>query len=124
MPATRSGTNGDNRASHLPEKAQLKYPNLGFRLNNLVVQVEEEAASTRDAEDGAGVQGDGSIAVTVHVSGNVEDVLGFLENNGGDPRNVGEDYIEAYVSVTLLGALSKQPGALRVREIIPPQEDR
>ena len=35
---------------------------------------------------------------------------------------MGEDYIEAYVPVTLLGELSHQPGVLRVREIIPPQE--
>ena len=34
---------------------------------------------------------------------------------------MGEDYIEAYVPVTLLGLLSEQPGVLRVREIVPPQ---
>ena len=45
----------------------------------------------------------------------------FLEDNGGDPRNVGEDYIEAYVPVTLLGELSEQPGVTRVQEIIPPE---
>ena len=39
----------------------------------------------------------------------------FLQDNGGDPRNVGEDYIEAYVPVTLLGAVSEQPGVIRVR---------
>ena len=33
----------------------------------------------------------------------------------------GEDYIEAYVPVTLLGQLSEQPGVTRVREIVPPQ---
>ena len=48
-------------------------------------------------------------------------VVRFLEDNGGDPRNVGEDYIEAYVPVPLLGQLSEQPGVIRVREIIPPQ---
>ena len=50
---------------------------------------------------------EGSVAVTAYLSGYVADVVDFLENNGGDPRNVGEDYIEAYVPVTLLGELSR-----------------
>ena len=49
--------------------------------------------------------------------------MAFLEDNGGDPRNVGEDYIEAYVPVTLLGPVSERPGVLRVREIVPPQPE-
>ncbi len=43
----------------------------------------------------------------------------FLEENGGDPRNTGDDYIEAYVPVSLLGELSEQPGVFRVRELLP-----
>ena len=62
--------------------------------------------------------------MTVYLFGNIADVAGFLEDNGGDPRNVGEDYIEAYVPVTLLGELSEQPGVLRVREIVPPQPNQ
>ena len=55
------------------------------------------------------------------MSGSVDEVIAFLEENGGDPRNVGEDYVEAYVPVTLLGPASEQPGVLRVREIVPPE---
>ena len=64
-----------------------------------------------------------SVAVTIYLSGNMDEVVSFLEDNGGDPRNVGEDYIEAYVPVSLLGPVSEQPGVIRVREIIPPQPD-
>ena len=35
--------------------------------------------------------------------------------------NVDEDYIEAYVPVSLLGRVSEQTGVIRVREIIPPE---
>ena len=59
--------------------------------------------------------------MTIYLSGSVGGVVAFLEENGGDPRNVGEDYIEAYVPVTLLGLASEQPGVLRVREIVPPE---
>ena len=59
--------------------------------------------------------------MTIYLSGSVDGVVAFLEENGGDPRNVGEDYVEAYVPVTLLGPVSEQPGVLRVREIVPPE---
>ena len=62
-----------------------------------------------------------SVAVTIYLfPGNVDAVVSFLEDNGGSPRNVGEDYIEAYVPASLLGQTSEQPGVLRVREITPP----
>ena len=64
-----------------------------------------------------------SVAVTIYLTGNVDAVVSFLEDNDGDPRNVGEDYIEAYVPVPLLGQVSEQPGVIRVREIVPPQPD-
>ena len=76
---------------------------------------EQEAAAVPPIHSG------GSVAVTVYLSSNVDDVVQFLEDNGGDPRNVGEDYIEAYVPVSLLGQLSQQSGVTRVQEIIPPE---
>ena len=57
--------------------------------------------------------------MTIHLSGNVDDMVKFLEDNGSSARNVGEDYIEAYVPVSLLGQVSEQPGVIRVREITP-----
>ena len=48
--------------------------------------------------------------MTIYLSGGVDEVVAFLEENGGDPRNVGEDYVEAYVPVSLLGLASEQPG--------------
>ena len=78
----------------------------------------EEAAADTPVHSGE------SVAVTIHLSGNVDGVVAFLKENGGDPRNVGEDYIEAYVPVALLGPVSERTGVLRVRAIIPPQADR
>ena len=105
----------------IPEKAELKYPNLGSHLDQLVASVEAGETSAEEAAEDAAIHLAESVAVTIHLSGNVDDVVTFLEDNGGDPRNVGEDYIEAYVPVTLLGELSEQPGVLRVREIVPPE---
>ena len=113
---------GQNQALPLPEKTELKHPNLGSKLDQLVARVEEGKTTAEDAAADAAVHQEGSVAVTIYLSGNVDEVVQFLEDNDGDPRNVGEDYIEAYVPVTLLGQLSDQPGVIRVREIIPPEQ--
>ena len=119
----RSGENGeDNQAPPIPDKGELKYPNLGSRLDEMVASVEEGDATAEEAASGAAVHSGASVAVTIYLSGGVDQVVAFLEENGGDPRNVGEDYIEAYVPVTLLGPASEQPGVLRVREIVPPEK--
>ena len=104
----------------LPPKPQLSYPNLGSRLNELATSVEEGRASAQSAAAQAAVSDGESVAVTIYLSGNVDAVVSFLEANGGSPRNVGEDYIEAYVPVSLLGQTSQQPGVGRIREIVPP----
>ena len=113
---------GEDIEITLPEKTELEYPNLGSRLDQLVARVEDGESSTRGAAEDAPVGQEKSVAVTIYLSGNVDGVVSFLEDNGGSPRNVGEDYIEAYVPVTLLGQVSEQFGVLRVREIVPAEE--
>ena len=115
------GEDGGDQALLIPEKKALKYPNLGSHLNQLVASVEAGQATAEKAAEGAAIHQGESVAVTIHLSGNADDVAQFLEDNGADPRNVGEDYIEAYVPVTLLGPVSERPGVIRVREIIGPE---
>ena len=120
----RDGAGGDDQAPPLPEKGELKYPNLGSRLDGLVASVEAGQATAQDAAADTPVHSGESVAVTIYLSGNVDEVVAFLEENGGAPRNVGEDYIEAYVLVPLLGPLSERPGVIQVREIVPPEPGR
>ena len=115
------GTGGDDQALPIPDKGELKYPNLGSRLDELVASVEAGQTTDQEAAEEAAVHSGALVAVTIYLSGGVDEVVAFLEENGGDPRNVGEDYVEAYVPVTLLGPVSEQPGVLRVREIVPPE---
>ena len=118
-----SADGDEDQAPAIPEKAEMKYPNLGSHLDQLVTRVEEGEFSAQDAAEDTAMHREESVAVTIYLSGSVDDVVQFLEDFGGDPRNVGEDYIEAYVPVSLLGPVSEQLGVLRVREIIPPQPD-
>ena len=120
-PVEGPSAGSDDQVQFIPEKPDLKYPNLGFHLNQLVASVEEGRATAQQAAEGASIYSNESIAVTIHLSANVDDVVRFLEDNGGDPRNVGVDYIEAYVPVALLGRVSELPGVTRLREIVPPQ---
>ena len=96
-------------------------PNLGSRLDDLVASVEAGEATAQEAAEEAAVYSGASVAVTIYLSGSVDGVVAFREENGGDPRNVGEDYVEAYVPVTQLGLASEQPGVMRVREVVPPE---
>ena len=113
-PSEVSQTASDDTLPTLPEKPELKYPNLGSNLDQLVASAEEDAPMHQEA----------SIAVTIHLSGNVDNMVKFLEDKGGSARNVGEDYIEAYVPVSLLGQVSEQPGVIRVREITPAEPNQ
>ena len=115
---------GDDTLPTLPEKPELKYPNLGSNLDQLVASVEKGETSAKEAAEDAPVHPEASVAVTIYLSGNVDDVVEFLEDNGGSPRNVGEDYIETYVPLSLLGQVSEQPGVIRVREIVPPEDNQ
>ena len=115
-PPSESQVANDETSPTLPEKPELKYPNLGSNLDQLVASALE--GETSDKED-AKIHQEASIAVTIHLSGNVDDVVKFLEDKGSSARNVGEDYIEAYLPVSLLGQVSEQPGVIRVREITP-----
>ena len=102
-------------------KEPLRYPNLDSNLNRLV----EESPAIRRAENadgGASGQDAELILVTFYIEPErVADVLQHLEDNGIFVRNVGEDYIEAHVPQSLLGAASEQPGVLRVDTVIPSQ---
>ena len=122
VPTSVSHGDGDDEFTlNLPEKTEQAYPSLGSQLNQAVAMVEGGLFTEQEAAAVSPIHSGGSVAVTIYLSSNVDDVVQFLEENGGDPRNVGVDYIEAYVPVSLLGQLSQQSGVTRVQEIIPPE---
>lgn len=99
-----------------------KYGNMDSMLNELIQQVEDGVASAEMAASSAPISDDESVAVTIYLdAGYADTVQQYLEDNGVSPGNVGEEYIEAYVPVTLLGSLSQQEGVITVSTIIPPQ---
>ena len=115
------GSGSDDQVQFTPEKPTLTYPTLSTHLNRLADGYSSGQMSQEQAAGEAPVHSGGSVAVTVYLDSHVSDVVTFLKDNGGDVRNVGSDYIEAYVPVGLLGPLSQQSGVTRVWEIIPPQ---
>ena len=119
--APPTSADGGDDIDGIPSKSQLAYATLGSQLNQAVAMVEGGLFSEQEAAALSPIHSNESVAVTVYLTSNVADVVQFLEDNGGDPRNVGVDYIEAYVPVSLLAELSQQPGVTRVQEIIPPE---
>ena len=102
------------------QKSIQKYPQLDSTLGGLVADHEGGKVAARAAASQAPVHSGASVAVTIYINANLSAIRGFLESNGGDPRNVGKDYIEAYVPVSLLGQLSEQTGVTRIETIVPP----
>ena len=105
---------GDGQLA-IPEKAELKYPNLGSTLDQMAATVEEGEVSAKAAAKDAPVSQEESVAVTIYLSGNVDEVVSFLEDNGGSPRNVGRRLHRSLragdAAGADLGATRRPPGA-------------
>ena len=98
------------------------YPNMDSNLNRIVEQVQTGQFAAQAAAANAPLISDESVAVTIYVTeGFAAAIVAFLESNGASPRNVGTDYVEAYVPVSLLPDTSEQEGVISIRSIIPPQ---
>ena len=103
----------------LPPKEPPQYPNLDSNLNRLA---EVASATLTPAVTGAAPsnQDDEPVLVTFYIeTSRMDDVRRYLEGNDIFVRNVGEDYIEAHVPPSQLGAASEQPGVLRVDTVVP-----
>ena len=98
------------------------YSNMDSNLNSIVQQVETGMFTANDAASAAPLHREESVAVTLHITeGYADSIVAFLEGNGASPRNVGSDYIEAYVPVSLLPDASTQEGVISISTINPPQ---
>ena len=65
----RSGGTGNDQALSIPDKGELKYPNLGSRLDELVASVEAGETTAEQAASGAAVYNGAPVAVTIYLSG-------------------------------------------------------
>lgn len=103
-----------------------QYPNMDSNLNQLVQEAEQGGLTAQAMTAAAGsapIHREQSVAVTLYIEdGYVNAIAAYLEDNGASPRNIGTDYIEAYVPVSLLPGASEQEGVLSIRTIIPPQQ--
>ena len=102
-----------------------KYSNMGSALNQIVEEYEQGGSSPEAAQRAAkkaSLHQKGSVAVTFYASDTqyIEPLTIFLKDNGVTSRNIGKDYVEAYVPVPLLRETSEQPGVIRVRAIVAP----
>ena len=102
----------------------MKHPKVGSTLDDLITRVQAGEISAEEAAGEAPLHRGDSIGVAIHLSGNVDGVVRFLEANDASNISARDDYIEAYVPVLLLGEASEQPGVVRIRPIQPPEESQ
>ena len=99
-----------------------KYPNMDSNLNRIVEQVQTGQFTAQTAAANAPIHREESVAVTLYITeGYAQDVWDYLEQSGASPRNIGIDYVEGYVPVSLLPDASTHEGVISIRTIIPPQ---
>lgn len=99
-----------------------KYPNVDSNLNRIIEQAQSGQFTAQAAVANASIYLESSVAVTLYITeGYTQGVWDWLEESGASPRNIGIDYIEAYVPVSLLPSASEREGVLSVRTIVSPQ---
>ena len=102
-----------------------KYRNMDSVLNKAVENYKRgkrSAVSVQNAASSAHKRRAASVAVTFYTDAErTQSVADFLESSGASPRNIGIDYVEAYIPISLLAEASQQEGVISVRTIIPPQ---
>ena len=103
----------------LPPKEPPQYPNLDSNLNRLA-EVASSTLTPAGTDAARSNQDDEPVLVTFYIEASrVDEVREYLEENGIFVRNVGEDYIEAHVPPSQLGAASERPGVLHVNTVVP-----
>ena len=104
------------------ERVPSMYPNMDSNLNRIVEQVQTGQFTAHAAAASAPIHLEESVAVTIYITEGYADAIStYLTENGASPRNIGIDYVEAYVPVSLLPDASEQEGVLTIQTIIPPQ---
>ena len=102
-----------------------QYPNMDSNLSRIVQDAEASgftAQAMTAAARSAPIHREQSVAVTLYIEeGYADAISAYLSDNGASPLNIGADYIEAYIPVSLLSAASEREGVIRIRTIIPPQ---
>ena len=68
---------------------------MGSALDGLIARVQAGEVSAEDAAQEAPLHRGDSIGVAIHLSGNVEGFVRFLEANGASNISAWDDYIEA-----------------------------
>ena len=104
----------------IPPKEPLAVPTLDSALNDLLSRIEAGEITEADAAKQAPLNRDGTVAVTVHITAEPDDILKYLSDHNITPRHAGENYIEAFLPMTMLRDIAKRDGVVRVEMIVPP----
>ena len=102
-----------------PGSAEVKYPRLDSYLNSLVDRLETTPAAQIAAT--APLSRGEAIGVVIRLAEGSVNAAEALTALGIPVANVGPDYIEAYVPLSVLASVASQPGVLAVQTLIPPQ---
>lgn len=121
LPAAAADKPGSRVLSSSPPGIEIpddgaKHPRLDSELVRISRSAEAFAAFSEPQSDSR----DASVAISVRVAGEPDDVAAALTARGAVVANTGVDVIEAYATPATLEAIAGLPGVLSVRPLDPP----
>ena len=104
----------------MPERKAPQYPKLASMLSQIAQEAESGLFTARAAAAKASASRHDRVGVTFHTDpGHTSAVREFLVENGAEVGPGGEDYVSAWVPVSVLGEASELPGVRLVLPIVP-----
>ena len=103
-------------APQQPQPAQID-----SALDQLLSRIESGAITEAEATEQTPLHRDGTIAVTIGLSGDPQETLALLQSHGISPRHATAHYIEVFVPPLLLRDIAELSDAAAISLIVPPQ---
>ena len=104
-----------------PEPQQPQPAQIDSALDQLLSRIDSGAITEAEAAAQTPLNREGTVAVTIGLSGDPRETLDLLQSHGISPRHATAHYIEVFVPPLLLRDIAKISDAAQISLIVPPQ---
>ena len=118
---TPEATAVPNQGISTPEPQQPQPAQIDSALNQLLSRIDSGAITEAEATEQTPLHRDGTVAVTIGLSGDPRETLDLLQSHGISPRHATAHYIEVFVPPLLLREIANLSDTAAISLIVPPQ---
>ena len=110
-----------NQGISTPAPEQPQPAQVDSALNQLLSRIDSGAITEAEAAEQTPLHRDGTVAVTIGLSGDPRETLDLLQSHGISPRHATAHYIEVFVPPLLLREIAEISDTAAISLIVPPQ---